>query len=56
MDLMSQVPTWKFGRIPAFENYGIYGFLLVCTGFSYKVGSAGDFFQLVLASPIAIPH
>lgn len=45
MDVMSQLPTWKSGRIPAFQSHGMYDFTLVYTGFSYKVESTG-FMQL----------
>lgn len=45
MDVMSQLSMWKSGRIPAFQNHGMYDFILVYGGFSYKVDSAG-FMQL----------
>lgn len=45
LDVVSQLPTWKSGRIPAFQNHGLYDFTLVYAGFSYKVDSAG-FMQL----------
>lgn len=45
MDVMSQLPTWKSGRISAFQNHGMSEFTLVYAGFPYKVHSAG-FMQL----------
>lgn len=45
MDVMSQLPTWKSGKIPAFQNHSMFEFTLVYAGFSHKVDSAG-FMQL----------